>query len=165
MPGEVQQPTAASTSESGSSVDEVEAISVEAVRILGVARAVQAEADILFPRIEECDSFAEGAPVNADMMFLALSLPIANGLIHFATSRQKLNEARDWVWRRWKGQADEPDPISTLAALTLVYIIDQGWRHFKDVPEKRKIWQRIRTRVEKLADDPPTAPFTAPSTS
>ena len=145
-------PTEGRQAGEGISVEEIERIAEEAVEKLEVANAIHLERKALFSRIEECDKFASGAPVNPDMMFLALSLPIANGLIHFATSRQALKEARDWVRNNWRDQEHEPDPVSTLAALTLIYIVEQGYKEYKRDRERKETWKRIKERVEKLVD-------------
>ena len=133
----------------------IETIAKTAVEYLGVGEAIRREAnregaDSLFARIEECDALAEDAPVSSDMMFLALSLPIANALIYFATNRERLSRARAWAAQNWPNQED---PISTLAALTLIYIVETGWRQFQQDSEKSVIWSRINARVEKLKQD------------
>jgi hypothetical protein len=153
---ETNEPSVSASGETQhAAASKIEEIAKTAVDHLGVAEAIRRESeregsDSLFTRIEECDTFAEAAPVNSDMMFLALSLPIANGLIYFATNRERLRRAREWAARNWPGQ---DDPISTLAALTLIYIVKSGWRTFKSDPEKAPIWSRINTRVEKLKQD------------
>jgi len=135
---------------------DIESHSRTAIEYLGVAETIRREAereggDSLFARLEECDAFAEAAPVNSDMMFLALTLPIANGLIYFGTSGDRLRRAREWASHRWPQQQE--DPNSTLAVLTLIYIVKLGWRRFKEVPEKLPVWSRINQRVEKLKQD------------
>jgi hypothetical protein len=139
---------------------DLESIAKTAVDYLGVVETIRREAeregaDSLFARLEECDTFAEAAPVNSDMMFLALSLPIANGLIYFGTSRDRLRRSREWAAEKWPQQ---DDPISTLAALTLIYIVKMGWHRFRSEPEKSQIWSRINGRVEKLKQDSESPP-------
>ncbi len=159
MANEARRGTDVTNGSARKAADDVEKLANDVVELLGVEDAITREIerkgdDSLFARIEECDKFAIDAPVNSDMMFLALSLPIANGLIYFATSRERLRIAREWIQTNWH---DKDDPISTLAALTLIYIVKRGWREYHSRADKQDVWVRINRRVEKLKHDTETA--------
>jgi hypothetical protein len=103
----------------------------------------------IYERLEECDDIAKKAVAKDDMMFIAESLPIINGLIHVGSKRKDLNKAIDWVRKEWGGEAD---PIIVLSALVFIYIADQGVKEFRNSEdqEERMIWTRIEKRVQKL---------------
>lgn len=126
-------------------------IAAEAVRRLDVGGFIKEQMNPIHRKLEESDAYAESSPVNGDMMFLALSLPITNGVIHIASTREALSEANKWVLEKWEGP--HPDPISILSALTLIDIVEEGWKTYKNDPDKREQWKRILRRVGKLSED------------
>jgi hypothetical protein len=103
--------------------------------------------------LEECDRFAEDADLNGDMMFIALSLPIMNGIIHVGSNRSDLRKAIEWILSKWKTENKEPDKISILSVLTLMYVVAKGWEAHKNDLGKRDIWLRIVSRVRKLSSE------------
>jgi hypothetical protein len=131
---------------------ELERLSIEAVSLLGIRTAIDRTA-ILFRQIEECD-----AKSSDDALFIATSLPIANAFIHHATSRHGLAEARKWARVLWP---DEDDPTSMLAALTLLYIVCEGVRRFREDPARKQVWARIRGRVANTLHGVSRSPATA----
>ena len=128
----------------------IEQIAAEAVRLLGVDVVLDQATDAVLSQFEDCDLFAMKASSDADDIFIELSLPIANALIHYATSRHQMADAKSWLHREWPFLADAQDPTSTLAALTLMHIVNEGWRRYRTDPDKRDIWMRIQQRVEKF---------------
>lgn len=123
-----------------------------AVELLDVKQFIRTHLDSIYLRLEESDAYAQSAPLHNDTVFMALSLPIASGVIHIASDRAELDEARRWVFEKWPGP--HPDPITILATLTLIYIAESGWRKYENNPEKRDQWQRIVGRVVRSVNDP-----------
>jgi hypothetical protein len=130
--------------------DRIEQLAAEAVHLLGVDAVLDHATETVFPQFEDCDRFAIASPAAADSTFIALSLPIANALIHYATSRRQMADAKSWLRREWPEVADAQDPTSTLAALTLMHIVNEAWRRYRDDPEKKEIWARIKERVDQF---------------
>jgi hypothetical protein len=133
-------------------------LAAEAVEVVGVRNVIATAADTIFAQIEDCEAFASGSP-DADAIFIATSLPVANAVIHYRTSRAQLAQARTWARERWP---DEKDPTVALATLTLIYIIGEGWKRYSMIAEKREVWARIRGRVASVVEESPAAsPTTA----
>ncbi len=127
---------------------------VDAIRLLNIEPFFNEDnLRSIFKKLEECDDYAESADFNGEMMFIALSLPIVNGIIHIASNRNDLRRATQWVVQEWKDGANkDPDRVSILSALTLIYLAVKGWQRFRE-SSKREIWKRIITRVQKLSSE------------
>jgi hypothetical protein len=133
---------------------------IEVIKLLEVQKFFsRSNMKAILDKLEDCDQIANSADFNGDMMFIALSLPIANGVIHIASNRRALCHATKWLMDNWESDdnkgpdKEDPDKISILSALMLIYIVMQGWKKYKGNKEKQKIWGRIRTRVEKLSTE------------
>lgn len=100
-------------------------------------------------RLEEIDDEAVNAKVKGEMTFMALSLPLTNGIIHIGSNRRGLREAVDWARVNW---IDWPDPLSILTALTLVYIVRRGWEQNRGTDNRAK-WARIGERVKMFSEE------------
>jgi hypothetical protein len=137
----------------------------EAVERLDVKSFIQTHLTEIFDKLEECEGYARNELVNGDMMFMAFSLPVINGVIHIASNRRDLREASSWVVENWEG-GEDADQVSILSALTLIYVVGEGYETYvkkyaenpTDSPETRKeklgkrdIWERIYGRVRKLS--------------
>lgn len=137
-------------------------VAKQAVEKLDVSSFIQTHLTQIFDKLEECEGYAKNELVNGDMMFMAFSLPIINGVIHIASNRRSLREATSWVVENWEGGKDA-DQVSILSALTLIYVVGKGYERYvkgyaenltdsqKIRDEKRLIWQRIYDRVRKLS--------------
>jgi hypothetical protein len=125
-----------------------QALATEAADILSIATAMtkKTTSERLFSRLETFDAFAQKGPGDPKQIFVALSLPTANDLIHLTTTQEKLANAREWVRERWSGRLS--DESTTLASLTLIYIVYEGWRRHSGDDAKRDIWERIKSRVD-----------------
>ena len=130
----------------------MEILAAAVVERVGVADVVAQLADTLFAKIEACEAFSSGSE-NADGFFLATSLPIANAVIHRAPGNS-LTRAGVWARERWP---DEKDPAVPLALWTLIYIINEGWKRYSRIDEKRPLWERILAHVVALAEEPTRA--------
>lgn len=126
-------------------------VAEQVVQRLGIAEAIRREREPLRERLAECDRFAQADPAGGAAMFVAMALPIVNSFIHFATSRSKLAKTTDWVRDNWPGGEDELEPLSTIAALTLVYILRTGIEDARSQREERD-WERMYRVVERLTD-------------
>jgi hypothetical protein len=127
----------------------IEEIAKEAVEKLGLEKAIQQYYETLDLRLEEAEDRAKGTPVNQDMMFAALSLPIANGLIHFASTRSRLREAEDWISGVLRDmEVVDAEPEAMLAALTLIYLVNDG--HSRNRTKKAAVWNSMLKRVTRM---------------
>ena len=131
--------------------EDLDSIAREAIEHLGIAAVLDRERESLRSHLRECDDLAaSGAPKSEDVVFLSLSLPIVNALLQYATTRQRLVKAIAWVRRNWQGD-EEIDPLATLAALMLVYVVRTAVREARTEHE-RKEWLRIYLRLERLIE-------------
>jgi hypothetical protein len=128
---------------------ELQSLAAEAVGKLAITAEIKRLGPTLFQQIEDCDAFAGTVD---DALFIATSLPIANALIHYAASQFALRDARNWARDRWP---DAPDPTSMLAALTLIYIVNEGQASSGAEPERKTRWERIHQRIEKILQTAP----------
>lgn len=127
-----------------------------AVEYLNIKKFLGDHGETIYSRLEECESYAKKADFNNDMMFIALALPVINGIIHVASTRGDLSRATEWVVREWSIGPKEPIPekVPILSALTLIYIVAMGWKTYNRQAGKGEIWESIRDRVQKLSTEP-----------
>jgi len=134
--------------------DQIDSVAGEAVRAAGVDRVFKnsTSAKTIFEQIEKCNALVEEEDLDeADESFLSMALPIANGLIHYATSRRLLDQAEEWIKDHWSGDFTLIDPASILAALTLIYVVNEGEKYYRG-QAKEKTWRRIRERIARLKE-------------
>lgn len=131
----------------------VDDVAAKAVSLLDVTEFIRRNIDGLYDKLEESDRLAAGSPMNDDVMFVALSLPAVQGIIQFASSRKDLDVAMKWVKDHWKDKSHDPDPMSILSALTLIYIVEEGVKRYEQDAERKKTWSRIRGRLGALKDE------------
>jgi hypothetical protein len=122
-----------------------------AVEMLDVRPFVRKYIEPILSKLEECEQDAASSPVNSDMMFLALTLPVINGVIHIASNPKALRESMAWVTEKWQEPHGDPDPISLLSALTLIYIVVEGWNRYKDDATKSQVWRSMLNHVKTLS--------------
>jgi hypothetical protein len=134
---------------------QTERTSATAIRKLGIRDFLNTHKELVFAKLEECESIAERADFNGEIMFIASSLPIISGLILVASTRHERQLAIEWVLSNWRNGGDPPDTLSILSALTLIYLVAKGWKELKSDPDdrKREIWARIRDRVGKFSNE------------
>jgi hypothetical protein len=121
--------------------------------MIGVGSVIAEMADTIFAKIEACEAFSSGSK-DADAFFLATSLPIANAVILYRTPHDRLMRARAWARERWPSEAD---PDVALATWTLIHIINQGWKRYSTIAEKKPLWDRIRAHMAVLTEEPRSA--------
>ena len=121
-----------------------------AVANLGIVDFITAHLEDITGRLEECENAAQNAPVDSNMLFVALALPILNGVIRIASNRSKLQGAITWATHEWRGHgpAEEGDfdPIAILSSLTLIYVVGEGRKLHKDSP----VWESIVDHIREL---------------
>lgn len=130
-----------------------------AVEILGVEKFIKRNIRQFGDKLEKFHEYAEERG-DGDMIFMALSLPIATGVIHVGSNRGALSKAIEWVGtlpgpdqggKKGKREEDDnkPDPFSILSVLVLIAIVEEG-RNLKLKREQKKVWQGIHQRIAKL---------------
>ena len=106
----------------------------------------------LIKRILGCEHEASVARANKDTVFLTAAFPIINGIIHVASDRKSLQEATKWLREEWSVEPEEYlDTFSVLLALTLIYVVNHGWR--ARTAETEEQWKSIMRRMRKLSDE------------
>jgi hypothetical protein len=113
----------------------------------------------IYERLEEFDQLAQDAVAQAerkgsglgkttsDMIFIAESLPIIQGIIHVATDRKSLGQAIKWIRETWGETANS---LIILSALVFAYIAKRGASHTKGTA-KHEAWMRIKERASKFS--------------
>jgi hypothetical protein len=124
------------------------ALAARAVEILALDDFIQERLDALFAKLEQFDHEADTMPMNSDLMFGALSLPVANAVIHVASTPARLRDARAWLAGWWGGEPS--DVMNVLSALVLIYIVMSMWDRYHADAEHRHRAIRIVNRVQKL---------------
>ncbi|HVR09901.1 MAG TPA: hypothetical protein VMW75_17790 [Thermoanaerobaculia bacterium] len=121
-----------------------------AVEKLGIKAFIKDHLKDITGRLEECENAAQNAPVDSNMLFVALALPILNGVIRIASNRTKLQDAMRWATHEWRGdgQADpgDFDAIAILSSLTLIYVVGEIRKLHKDSP----VWESIVDHIREL---------------
>jgi hypothetical protein len=120
---------------------------VRAVEELGIAPFIDERMNVVYSRLKEALEASAEAQDPADR-FTSSTLPIVNGLIHYASSPEQLDRAFAWLEREW-GIEDEEEAMSMLSALALLYIVDHGLEHDKRAAE----WTQMHTYVAKLSEE------------
>ena len=121
----------------------------KAVRLLGVQDFITNSIAHFGPKLESFHTYAKTAPGNGDMIFMALSLPIANGVIHVGSDGDSLKRAKTWIQRATTGR--NPDPFSILSVLVLIAIAQEGRRRHSTSLKEKATWEEIAMRMENLA--------------
>lgn len=115
----------------------------------------------IYARLEEFDKKAQAAVARAkgkgkgseavkrssDMIFIAESLPIIQGIIHVATDRKSLTQAITWIRKTWGETANS---LLVLSALVFAYIAKRGASDAK-FAGKHEAWLRIKERATKFS--------------
>ena len=120
------------------------------VDCLKVRKFIEEQKLLIYEKLEVCDTSGK-VMINGDMLFIAESLPVINGIIHVGSTRKTFNDALDYV----KGHWQDADPVVLLTALVFIYVVEEAWKEIgtgKD-EAKKEIWDRIRKRVLTLASD------------
>ncbi|HEV7921739.1 MAG TPA: hypothetical protein VGR02_13200 [Thermoanaerobaculia bacterium] len=129
---------------------DVEATAERAVRMLHLDEDIAQMGDLLLQQIEDCETFAgKATEAESEPVFVTLTLALMNNLIHYACAPDDIDAAAQWVRNRWPEAVPTQDPVATLAALTLIHLVDEGARRFQDDGEKKKTWTRIRQRIAR----------------
>jgi hypothetical protein len=131
--------------------DPVNDIATEAVRRLDIAAFISKNLDTLYEKLEEAERSV--AP-DDDIRFVALGEQVARLVINFASGRMNAFDAIAWVREAWKGKARDPDPMTILSMLSLMYIVEEGIKQQHD-PARHEAWSRFRRRLAAVskADD------------
>jgi hypothetical protein len=101
----------------------------------------------IYSKLADCDAIAARSP-NSEIIFIAESLPVINGIIQIGSTRRTLNKALNWIRASWP---EEVDPLIVLSGLVFIYIVDRGEQdHLNGTEEAQRVWKNIRKRVQKL---------------
>ena len=81
------------------------------------------------------------------LIFFGESLPVVNAVLQIGSSRESLEESIAWA------KADTADPVSYLAALTLVYIVNRGQETSLGGASSQP-WSEIAAALDELVREP-----------
>jgi hypothetical protein len=123
---------------------------LQAVEHLGIRPFIDDRMEIVYARLKEAVDAAENVTSDPADRFVETTLPIVNGLIHYATSPDELDAALAWVRADWKITTDD-EAMSMLPALVLLYIVDRGLALATSTT--RAQWQRMKEHVTHLAEE------------
>jgi len=87
---------------------------------------------------------------QAQLMFIAASLPLAAAVIHVGTTLEDFRRANKWV----KESLPDADPVSILSTLTLIYIVNKGWQDAAGSGDEHKkmVWNEMAGWVQSVVD-------------
>jgi hypothetical protein len=126
---------------------DVKSASKEAVKRLQIDDFIKAQKKEIFERLEKGYRGAANRQ-DADLLFIAESLPLISAIVNVGSSLANFKEAADWV----RETLPDAEPVSALSALTFIYVVDKGYQAAQasgDV-EKENIWTRMQDRVDAL---------------
>lgn len=121
---------------------EVDDIATEAVRRLDIEAFISKNLDTLYDKLEEAD---RTVPPDDDIRFVALSEQMVRTVIYFASGRKDALDAMAWVREEWKNKTRDPDPMTILSMLSLMYIVKQGLN--QSDANRQEIWRRFSRRL------------------
>ena len=100
------------------------------VNTLEIEKFITEQWEKIDKKLRECDEYAKvAAPFGGDMIFISMAIPLANGVIHVGSTREKLEETTKYIQQEWQkaSLAHDPERIPVISALTLIYLITKGW--------------------------------------
>jgi len=109
------------------------------VEELGVENAIVEKIDLLYDRLKE-------ERESGDNQGLDALLPTISIFINYASTRQKLRGALQWL-RETRGIEARDEAMWMLAALTLRQVVDVGLSRHADDPEKVAAWTEMRNTL------------------
>jgi hypothetical protein len=106
-------------------------------------------------KLIECEKFAREVRYGPDMMFVSMAIPLVNGIIHVASTRDKLIKTTKYFSDEWKRAGiKEPEKVPIVSALTLIYLVSKG---LDTLPQGDKtaatLWEDMNARVQHLSSD------------
>jgi hypothetical protein len=127
---------------------EVDDIATEAVRRLDIDGFIGKNLDTLFEKLEEAD---RSAPPDDDIRFVALSEQMVRTVIYFASGRKEALDAMAWVREEWKGKTRDPDPMTILSMLSLMFIVKEGMK--QSDANRQETWRRFSKRLAAVTEE------------
>jgi hypothetical protein len=126
---------------------DVKSASKEAVKLLQIDDFIKAQKKEIFERLEKGYRGAANRP-DADLLFIAESLPLISAIVNVGSSLSNFKQAADWV----RQTLPEAEPVSALSALTFIYVVGKGHEAAQDSGdmEKKNIWTKMQARVDAL---------------
>lgn len=126
---------------------DVRSASKEAVKLLQIDPFIEAQSHEIFERLEKGYRGAANRQ-DADLLFIAESLPLISAIVNVGSSLANFKQAADWV----KQTLPEAEPVSALSALTFIYVVERGVRDAQasDDTEKKNTWTKMQNRVDAL---------------
>jgi hypothetical protein len=125
----------------------VDDVATEAVRRLDIEAFIAKNLDTLYEKLEEAD---RSVPPDDDIRFVAVSEEMVRTVIYFATGRKDALDAMAWVREAWKNKTRDPDPMTILAMLSLMYIVKEGMKHSD--ANRQETWRRFSTRLAAVTE-------------
>ncbi|HEX8501392.1 MAG TPA: hypothetical protein VF659_12490 [Pyrinomonadaceae bacterium] len=129
---------------------------VSVVRDLGTEDFIKQHWDKISEKLIQCEKFANEVSYGADMMFVSMAIPLVNGIIHVASSRDKLLKTTKRFADDWKRAGiDEPERVPIVSALTLIYLVTRGLEYSEGEADalNHPLWERMKLRVQHLSSD------------
>jgi len=114
---------------------------------LQVASFIENHKQAIFDKLEE-NYMRVQKQEQAPLMFIAASLPLISGIVHVGSTLEHFKSATAWV----RDSLPEADPVSVLSTLTLIDVVERGWRDFEQSSDdqKRWLWRGIHQGVQAL---------------
>jgi hypothetical protein len=114
---------------------------------LKVDRFIQDHRLTIFEKLEEnyCSVRSQS---QAQLMFIAASLPLAAAIIHVGSTLDNFRRANEWV----KESLPDSDPVSILSTLVLIYAVRKGWEEAAESEDdsKKMMWNEMAEWMQSL---------------
>lgn len=127
---------------------------------LGIEEFIAAHWDKIYRKLTECEMYVSGVSLGSNMLFVNMAIPLVNGIIHVASTRERLLGTTKDISKIWPAMP-EPEKVPIVSALTLIYLVTKGQDSSPpaDIPpdklkEYRDHWDRMQSRVQHLLSTP-----------
>jgi hypothetical protein len=130
------------------------ALADSAVKELNLESFIDKHWSSIEVRLFDADTHAAEAETTIDhssagMVFFAECVPYVAAVLHAGSALENFVKAKEWVTRQ--ASLHFADPVSVLAILTFIYLIQRGADPDKTMDQDtRSRWEGIRRRVNAL---------------
>src|SRR5205085_11194623 len=70
---------------------------------LGIEQFIEKQWERIEEKLRECDEYAVAAATfGGDMIFISMTIPLVNGIIHVGSTREKLTNTTEWIAKEWR---------------------------------------------------------------
>lgn len=126
---------------------DVKSTSDKAVELLKIDGFIKAQSKEIFGRLES-GYRSTRTRAEADLLFIAESLPLISAIVNVGSSLENFRKAVDWA----QIELHHAEPVSALSALTFIYVVDKGYKAAQESgdADSKNMWTKMKELVETL---------------